>query len=33
MTAVLLNVLFRQISMVFIHVVEKKPWPLSTGDT
>ena len=33
MTAVLPNVLFRQILMVFIHVVEKKPWPLSTGDT
>ena len=33
MTAVLLNVRFRQISMVFIHVVEKEPRPLSTGDT
>ena len=33
MTTALLNVLFCQISMVFIRVVEKKPWPLSTGDT
>ena len=33
MTIVALNVLFVQISMVFIHVVEKKPWPLSTGET
>ena len=33
MTAVLLNVLFRQISMAFIHVVEMKPWPLSTGES
>ena len=33
MKAVLLNVLFCQISMVFIHVVEKKPRPLFTGDT
>ena len=33
MTTALLNVLFCQISMVFIRVVEKKPWPLSTGET
>ena len=33
MTTAVLNVLFCQISMVFIRVVEKKPWPLSTGDT
>ena len=33
MTTAVLNVLFGQISMVFIRVVEKKPWPLSTGDT
>ena len=33
MTIVALNVLFIQISMVFIHVVEKKPWLLSTGET
>ena len=33
MTTAVLNVLFCQISMVFIRVVEKKPWPLSTGET
>ena len=33
MTTALLNVLFCQISMVFIRVVETKPWPLSTGET
>ena len=33
MTTAVLNVLFCQISMVFIRFVEKKPWPLSTGDT
>ena len=33
MTIIALNVLFIQISMVFIHVVEKKPWLLSTGET
>ena len=33
MTTAVLDVLFCQISMVFIRVVEKKPWPLSTGDT
>ena len=33
MTTAVLNVLFGQISMVFIRVVEKKPWPLSTGET
>ena len=33
MTTALLDVLFCQISMVFIRVVEKKPWPLSTGET
>ena len=33
MTTAVLNVPFGQISMVFIRVVEKKPWPLSTGDT
>ena len=33
MTTEVLNVLFGQISMVFIRVVEKKPWPLSTGET
>ena len=33
MTTAVLNVLFCQISMVFIRVVERKPWPLSTGDT
>ena len=33
MTTAVLNVPFGQISMVFIRVVEKKPWPLSTGET
>ena len=33
MTTAVLDVLFCQISMVFIRVVEKKPWPLSTGET
>ena len=33
MTTAVLNVPFGQISMVFIRVVEKKPWPLSTGVT
>ena len=33
MTIVALNVLFILISMVFIHVVEKKPRLLSTGET
>ena len=33
MTIVALNVLFIQISMVFIRVVEKKPRLLSTGET
>ena len=33
MTIIALNVLFIQISMVFINFVEKKPWLLSTGET
>ena len=33
MTIIALNVLFIQISKVFIHFLEKKPWLLSTGET